>query len=99
MEDNRYYWTKVEDNVLIHNIKISADNVLEGCRKTAPLIGRTVSACQYRWYMVISKRGKCFELISPEVSKHNRKVTKKKVNEKNKKSNFIKRLFRKLFSK
>lgn len=96
--ENKRRWTTIEDNVLKHNITICADNITEACRKTAPIINRTEKACSFRWYNHLSKQSTCFTLLSEKCEKDNRKVTKKKKDKDKKKSNFIKRLFEKLFS-
>lgn len=93
-------WSQVEDNVLLHNIRISADNILEGCRKTAPMIDRTISACSGRWYNTLRKEqsNKCFALVSETQIKQNGKITRKK-KKKPTKDNFIKRLLKKIFKR
>lgn len=69
-------WTIEEERVLIDQITRNANNLTTAFKKTARLTGRTVRACEARWYTVISKRDSisvCFATIGHKTVNINRK--------------------------
>lgn len=72
----RRKWTTEEEQVLIDQIKKSANNLQEAFRKTSKLIGRTEGACVYHWYAILSKRkdpSVCFVTVGHKTKNVNRK--------------------------
>ena len=60
-------WSKEEDNVLIDQVTRHAENLAEAFRVTSRLTRRTVGACAFRWYNVLSKNREtniCFTLVN-----------------------------------
>ena len=94
-------WTPMEDRVLRHNVTICGDNITEACEMSAPILGRTAKACQFRWYSKLSKEvdiaGLNFNLKGVEKETTNKKNRVRR-NNKKKKTSFIQRLFKRLFS-
>ena len=73
---NKKRWTVEEEQVLIDQIKRSANNITEAFRRTSRLINRTEAACTYHWYVVISKRENpsvCFVTVGQKTKNVNRK--------------------------
>ena len=73
----RRRWTKEEETVLVQAIQANPLNIVEACRQTAPKINRTVGACLYRWYYIISSTdnnaGASFLTVGPKGIVKNRK--------------------------
>lgn len=76
----RTKWTPEEDAVLLKNIKQYPQNLKEAFKKTSEEINRTVNACNFRWYAVLSrnpdKSNTCFILTSPTKISRNKKICK-----------------------
>lgn len=72
-------WTKEEDKILIKEIKETPENLKSAFQRTGKKIGRTTSACMFRWYGVVSKmynkdvNSVCFAIYSSRKYGVNRK--------------------------
>jgi prespore-specific regulator len=70
MKERKDLWKPEEDQLLEETVleyTSNGDSKASAFKKASTKLGRTVSACQYRWNMVITKREECG---SEEISKN-----------------------------
>lgn len=84
MAITRKRWSDEEDRVLINQVGRSPQNLQKAFEATAEILGRTVGACEIRWYKFLKKREDsiAFTLIGANKASKNSKVggTTTKVN-------------------
>lgn len=71
----RTRWTTSEDIILVGRVRMLPTNLTQAFKETARVTGRTVGACQNRWYSVLSKdkANACFVTVSGKHQSLNRK--------------------------
>ena len=73
----RRRWTKEEETVLVQAIQANPLNIKEACRQASLKINRTMGACLYHWYYILSSAdnnaGASFLTVGPKGIVRNRK--------------------------
>lgn len=76
---NNKRWTKEEEEILVQAIQANPHNISEALRTVSNTINRSLNACYFRWYKVLSpknnptKIGISFVSIGPNTIYKNRK--------------------------
>lgn len=83
MATTRRKWCNEEDRVLINQVGKSPQNLQKAFEAAAEILGRTIRACELRWYCVLKKRedSVAFTLVGAHGASKNSKLggTTKKV--------------------
>lgn len=83
----RRRWTKEEETILVQAIQANPLNIKEACRQASSKINRTMGACLYHWYYILTSAdnnaGASFLTVGPKGIVKNRKnkgiIEKKRV--------------------
>lgn len=73
----RKRWTKEEETTLVQAIQANPLNIKEACRQVSLKINRTMGACLYHWYYILTSAdnnaGASFLTVGPKGIVRNRK--------------------------